>query len=119
MQIKRFLNIAVVVLAIAGLAAAATIPPGTTVYVRTTTSLNSGTAHVGETWHGSLDRDLVVNGATLARKGAAVLGRVTLAKDSGRLHAPGELTLRVISVNGAPVTSSAYFVKGKGHMKGN
>ena len=44
----------------------ATIPNGTRISVRNTTSLNSGTAKVGQSWTGSLNQDLVVNGATVA-----------------------------------------------------
>ena len=87
--------------------------------MRTTSSLNSGTARSGQSWEGSLDRDLAVNGKTVAHKGDAVKGVVYLAKDSGRLHAPGELGLKVTEVNGAAVTSSHYFRKGKSHTKSN
>ena len=48
---------------------------------------------------------------------------MTSAKSSGRLHAPGELTLRLtgVQVNGrmVPIATHAYSVKGKGHTKSN
>ncbi|HEV2112516.1 MAG TPA: hypothetical protein VGR50_00120 [Terriglobales bacterium] len=98
---------------------AATIPSGTRISVRTTTSLNSGTARTGQTWEGSLNQDVAVNGRTVAHQGDPVKGVVALAKDSGRIHAPGELSIRLTSVNGSSVHSTTYFVKGKSHTKSN
>ena len=50
-------------------------------------------------------------------------GKGTLAKSSGRLHAPGQLSIRLTSIqaNGKsiPVSSSAYHVIGKSHTKSN
>ena len=106
-------------LASALLVNAASIPAGTHVTVRLDSTISSGSAHAGETWHGTLARDVVVNGRTEARSGSAVTGRVTNAKSSGRLHAPGQLTLRLTSVAGQPVSSTAYYRKGKSHTKSN
>jgi hypothetical protein len=48
---------------------------------------------------------------------------VTYVKPSGRLHAPGELSVRLTSVeiNGkmVPVSTSAFRAKGKSHTKSN
>lgn len=101
------------------LTAAQTIPAGTRITVRTVSELSSGTAKVGDTFEATLARDVVVGGKKIARKGDAVRGKVTLAKSSGRLHAPGQLSLRLTSVKGIPVTSSPYATKGKSHAKGN
>ena len=46
-------------------------------------------------------------------------GRVTSAKSSGRLHAPGQLAIRLTSVDGHPVTTATKYFKGKGHAKSN
>jgi hypothetical protein len=100
-------------------AAAATIPAGTRVTVRLGSALSSASAHAGQSWHGSLAKDIVVNGKTVARSGDEVTGKVTNAKSSGRLHAPGQLTLRLTSINGQHVSSSAYYRKGKSHTKSN
>ena len=120
---KVFMKSALAGLALSLLAAAQTIPAGTHLTVRTTQSLSSGTAKVGEAFEGTLAKSVVVNGQTVAREGSAVRGKVTLAKSSGRLHAPGELTLRLTSVEVggrmASISSSAYHAKGKGHTKGN
>ena len=103
----------------AATANAAGIPAGTHVTVRMGHQMSSETARAGETFEGTLARDLVVNGTTIAKAGAPVRGKVTSAKSSGRLHAPGVLTVRLTSINGNPVTSSAYGVKGKSHTKSN
>jgi hypothetical protein len=118
----RLLKIAPVLLLLT-MAAAQTIPSGTRVTVRMGQEISSGSATAGEKFDATLTRDLVVNGRTIARAGAPVRGKVTYAKSSGRLHAPGELTLRLTSVevNGkmVPVSTSAYHAKGKSHTKSN
>ena len=98
---------------------AAGIPAGTHVTVRLGSTISSGSAHAGETWNGTVARNVVVNGHTVAKVGDAVTGRVTNAKSSGRLHAPGQLTLRLSSVNGQAVSSTGYYRKGKSHTKSN
>jgi hypothetical protein len=104
-------------------AAAQTIPAGTALTVRVGSEISSGTAKVGDRFDGTLARSLVVNGKTLARAGVPVKGKVTSAKSSGRLHAPGELAIRLTSVqvNGrmVPVSTRSYFAKGKSHTKSN
>lgn len=119
MKIRNILALITLLLGSALLLNAAGIPAGTHVTVRLGSSVSSGTAHAGNTWNGTPARDIVVNGSTVARSGSEVTGKVTSAKSSGRLHAPGQLTLRLTSVNGQSVTSSAYYRKGKGHTKSN
>ncbi|MBS1851745.1 MAG: hypothetical protein JST79_12590 [Acidobacteria bacterium] len=105
------------------LAAAQTIPAGTSLTVRIGSEIDSGKATVGQKFDGSLANDLVVRGKTLAKAGAPVKGKVTFVKSSGRLHEPGQLTLRLTSVrvNGKSLTvsSSAYHIEGKSHTKSN
>jgi hypothetical protein len=117
-MVKRMLPLGAVLM-LSVLAAAQSIPAGTKVTVRTTSTLSSGTTRAGETFAATLSKDLVVHGKKIARKGDPVKGKVTLSKSSGRLHAPGQLTLRLTSVNGIPVSSSAHYAKGKSHTKSN
>jgi len=121
-MLRKILPIATILLATA-FAIAQTIPAGTPVTVRVSSELSSGTTEVGQTFAGSLTRSLVVGSKTIAPAGSAVRGRVTLAKSSGRLHAPGQLSIRLTSIrtkNGSiAVTSSPYHIEGKGHMKSN
>jgi hypothetical protein len=103
------------------LAAAQSIPAGTKITVRSGTEISSASAKVGEQWNGVLARDLVVGGKTIAAKGAPVSGKVTLAKSSGRLHAPGQLSLRLTSVEvggkSVAVQSTPYHIAGKDQKK--
>ena len=86
--------------------------------MRVGSEISFATAKAGDRFDASLSRPLVVNGKTLARTGARVRGQVTSAKSSGRLHVPGELTLRLTSVhiNGrmVPVGTHAHSLIGKG-----
>src|SRR2546430_17685814 len=117
------LKIASVLLLMAAVAAAQSIPAGTKVTVRMGSGINSGTARSGKKFDATLARDLVVNGKTLAKAGAPAHGKVTYAKSSGRLHDPGELSLRLTSVevNGrnVPVSTTAFHAKGRSHTKSN
>ncbi len=100
-----------------------TIPAGTVVSVRLQNTVSSATASPGETFEAVLDQALVVNGQTVADKGAGVTGRVVEAKSSGRLHDSGylRLTLASIEINGKsiPVQTSSLFAKGANHNKRN
>jgi len=99
--------------------AAATIPNGTPVTIRTGSALSSGTAKSGQTFNCSVARDVVVAGQTLAKSGDAAKCRVTSAKSSGRLHAPGVLSVRLVEVNGQSVTTTSHTFHGKSHKKSN
>jgi len=122
-MLGKSLKIASVLLLMAAVAAAQSIPASTKVTVRMGSGINSGTARSGEKFDAILARDLVVNGKTLAKAGAPAHGKVTYAKSSGRLHDPGELSLRLTSVevNGrnVPVSTTAFHAKGKSHTKSN
>lgn len=121
-MLRKILPLAAVVL-MATFAVAQTIPAGTPITVRIGSEISSGSAAAGNTFEGTLAKALVVNGKTLAAAGSPVRGKVTLAKSSGRLHAPGQLSIRLTSVqvNGkmVAVSSSAYHVEGKSHTKSN
>jgi hypothetical protein len=114
---RKILPVAALLLAI-GLAGAQTIPAGTHVTIRVGSEISSGTAKVGNTFDGTLAKDLVVGGKTIAKAGSPVRGKV-----SGRLHAPGQLSIRLTSVevNGksTAVSSASYHVQGKSHTKSN
>jgi len=85
-KLCKIVSVAMLLLLVA---AAQTIPAGTALTVRVGSEISSGTAKVGDRFDGTLARSLVVSGKTLARAGAPVKGKVTSAKSSGRLHAPG------------------------------
>jgi hypothetical protein len=122
-MLRKFWTPIVFLLTLGMLASAETIPAGTHITVRTDSQINSKTAHAGQSFNANLARDLVVNGKTLAKAGAPAKGKVTYVKTSGRLHAPGEITLRLSSVEIAgkmvPVSTSGFHAKGKSHTKSN
>jgi hypothetical protein len=122
-MLGRRLRISLVFLLLATVAAAETIPFNTRITVRTLSSISSATARAGQKFDATLTRDLTVNGKTLAKAGTPVKGKVTLAKSSGRLHAPGQVTLRLTSVEikgkMVPISTSAFYAKGKSHTKSN
>ena len=122
-MLTRILKTALPVVALGLLATAQTIPAGTKLTVRIGSEISSKSAKAGDRFEGSLARDLVVDGKTIAKAGSAVHGKVTSAKSSGRLHAPGQLSVRLTSVTaeGKPVALStgSYRVQGKGHAKSN
>ena len=105
------------------LGALARIPAGTPLTIRLTSEITSRSARSGQSFHGTLVRSVVIKGKTVARAGAPVTGVVSHAKSSGRLHAPGELTVRLTSItlNGERValSTSSVSTKGKSHKKGN
>lgn len=101
------------------LAAAERFPNGTRVTARIGQSLSSGHSHKGQSWEGTLTRDVVVRGKRVARAGDPVRGQVTYVKPSGRLHDPGEISIRLTSINGIRAYSSRISRKGKSHAKSN
>jgi hypothetical protein len=116
---RRGLKIVIVILALAAMTAASTIPAGTPVTVRLTSGISSKTAQAGQAFVGTVARDVVVQGKTVAKSGDPVKGKVTYAKPSGRLHHPGLLTLRLTSVDGQTVQTAAVRREGRSHKKSN
>lgn len=104
-------------------ATAETIPAGTRLTVRIDSQINSGSAKTGQRFNSNLTRDLVVHGKTLARAGAPAYGKISYVKPSGRLHAPGEVSIRLTSVEVhgrlVALSTTAYRAKGKSHTKSN
>jgi hypothetical protein len=123
-MLGRFGKCTFFLLTLGMLAAAQSLPAGTRITVRTDSQINSATAHIGQSFHANLVRDLVVDGKTMAKAGAPAKGKVTYAKTSGRLHAPGQITVRLTSLqlaNGKtlPVSTSGFRTTGKSHTKSN
>jgi hypothetical protein len=102
---------------------AISVPAGTPLTVRLQTPVSSASSEPGEIFDAVLDEPLVVNGETIAPRGAAVRGRVTIARRSGRLHHPGQLGLTLVSMSlgnqDVPLETSHIYAKGKSHKKRN
>lgn len=119
MRTKQILAIALLVILAATVAFANDFPAGTKFTIRTSSELNSGSAKAGQTWDGVLSKDVLVNGKVIAKAGSAVKGKVVSAKSSGRLHAPGQLSVRLLTVDGKAVTTGSLYRQGKSHTKSN
>jgi hypothetical protein len=98
-----------------------TIPAGQSILVRMIDSVDSSKNHIGDIFHASLETDLTVNGALVARKGTDVYGRLAEAKEAGHIAGSSELQLEltrmVIDGHDYPVVSSDYTLQGKGRGK--
>lgn len=95
------------------------IPAGTEIAIRLGQTISSATAKSGETFAATLAQDLVVGGQRIGKKGDPVQGRVSEAKASGRLSAPGVLKLTLVSVNGHPVNTGLVSREGGSHKGRN
>ena len=97
---------------------AVTIPAGQAILVRMIDAVDSSKNHVGDIFHASLETDLNVNGALVARKGTDIYGRLAEAKDAGHFSGSSqlqlELTRMVIDGHDYPLVSSDYTLQGKG-----
>ena len=122
-MLGRTLKTTTALFAVTLASSAQTIPAGTPITVRVAQEISSGTAKVGDRFDATLAHSLVVGGKTLAEAGSPARGKVTAAKSSGRLHAPGQLSIRLTSVQvgGKTVSLSTgtYHLEGKSHTKSN
>lgn len=100
-----------------------TVPAGTPIAIRMQSSVSSKTASAGEHFQATLDEPIVVQGKTIAPRGADITGHVVAARSSGRLHKPGylRLTLDSVTVNGkrTPLETSSIFLQASSHKKRN
>ncbi len=99
------------------------IPAGTPLQVRIIEKISSETAHVGDSFHGTLAAPVIASGRTLFPKGAGVTGQVVEVERSGRLSNPGrlELSLHTLVSRGRTYTISAesFVLQGGSHAKSN
>ncbi len=74
------------------------IPAGTVINVRTIDRIESKEAQVGKNYRASLDQDLIVNGRTIAAKGAEAQLQVVENKKAGKLKGNAELVVTLVSL---------------------
>lgn len=95
-----------------------TIPAGTSLLIRMISDVDSRKNHVGDYFHASLESALMVDDNEIAPRGADVYGKLTYAKDSGKISGGAQLTLELTGVrigeNLVKVQSTSYDVVGKG-----
>src|SRR5262245_28787612 len=68
------------------------LPAGTNVVVRMIDGVDSETARVGQTFQGSLDEPIMLNGQSVVPRGADVTLKLVDSKDSGKFTGRAELT---------------------------
>ncbi len=103
---------------------AVTVPAGTSIRIRLSTELNTGTTASGSAFEGSLAEPLVANGITVVPQGSLVDGRVTNVVSSGRLKRPAEISLMLTSITPeggqrTSVSTTSWSESGKSHKKRN
>ena len=81
---------------------AATIPAGTTIAVRTTSSISSQDP-VGRTFAAQLNQDVAVKGKVVVKAGTKAFGKIQSSRANPRKSEPLTLELTSISVNGRKV----------------
>ena len=81
---------------------AATVPAGTPLAIRTTSSISSQDP-VGRTFAAQVEQDVAVKGNVLLKAGTKAFGKITSSRANPRRSAPLTLQLTSISVNGRNV----------------
>jgi hypothetical protein len=76
-----------------------TLNAGTLLSVRLVDGLNAERNRVGDTFAGTLDKELVANGFVIAERGARVDGRVTAADLGGRVKGLSSLTVEITKLH--------------------
>ncbi len=94
------------------------LPAGQPIMVRMIDGVDSSKNRVGDIFHASLETDLNVNGALVARRGSDVYGRLASADQGGKFSGKSELQLEltrmIIDGREYPLVSSDYNLQGKG-----
>jgi hypothetical protein len=76
-----------------------TIPAGTTLSVRLAETLSTQRSRAGDSFAGTLDQPLIVDGFVIAERGARVQGRVVESDPAGRVHGLAQLALELTQIN--------------------
>jgi hypothetical protein len=92
------------------------VPAGTAVTINLASALGSKLSQPGQTFDGTVARDIVINNVVAIPKGASVSGTVTDAKPLGRFAGGAVLQVRLDSINNMPVRAAVrtFSAKGKG-----
>jgi BON domain len=98
-----------------------TLPAGTVIPIRMTDTLDSGKTQPNTVFHGSLAGDLIIDGMVVAKSGAAVTGRVIIAKDATHFAGSSELSIELTRIDTVDhpvdVVTDAYDKQGAGRGK--
>lgn len=85
-----------------------TIPTGTTVAVSIHTAISSATANVGDTWTGTVEHPVEVDGRTLIPAGSTVTGTVSGARPAKK----GDRAMLDLAISNIQVEGRTYRVHG-------
>jgi len=100
------------------------LPEGTALPIRLQSALSSLSSHAGDTFSGTIDEPVEIDGRTLVPRGTMVTGRVLEGKAAARSHErspgtslePGYLRLVLVSLNvggkSVMIETSSIFAKG-------
>lgn len=99
-----------------------TIPEGTSLKVQAVDSLGSARNQVGDTFRLRLDQSLSVNGLTVANTGSEVTGRVTRAKEGGKVKGRAEIGFMLVELKTAlgkryPIVTEEFYAQAEGSKK--
>lgn len=75
-----------------------TVPSGTPIHVRLQDPLDTGVNQTGDTFRAILDRDIVVDGNTVAARGTIVQGKLSNVVRSGRVEGRAAMALQLTSL---------------------
>jgi hypothetical protein len=93
--------------------AAASIPDGTVLTVRTIDSIDSDTAVIGDRFRASLDEPLVVNGRVLAPSGADAMVQLAKVDQAGRIAGREEIAIELawVMIDGRETAVTSNFAE--------
>ena len=98
-----------------------TVPTGSILPVRITQTLDSATTQQGQTFSGTIASDVVIDGVTVLRQGAAVSGNVTAVQEAAHFKGNSLLTIQLSSLtrrgDQIALTTDPYSTEGKGRGK--
>jgi len=98
-----------------------TVPAGTTIPVRMTQTLDSGTTQQGQSFSGTIATDVIADGLVAIRQGTGVSGRVSAVQEAAHYKGSSLLTIELVSINrhgeSLAVSTDPYSVEGKGRGK--
>ncbi|MDQ2777697.1 MAG: hypothetical protein M3Y57_22700, partial [Acidobacteriota bacterium] len=76
-----------------------TLEPGMSVVIRLNEALSTEHNYTGDTFRGTLELPVIINGFIIAEKGSKVLGRVVDAEKPGRVQGVADLSLALTEIN--------------------
>jgi len=76
-----------------------TLPAGANLNIRLAETLSTASNYSGDTFRGTLDGPIIMDGFVIADKGSKVLGRVVVAQKAGRVDGVSQLSLALTEIN--------------------